>query len=103
MLAAKILHEKVDIGKGRTANLTVMATGVSTKETHFKYQWRRNDTGFPDKVSSINESMLIIPDVSESDAGQYYCTVTNEWDRSVNSEFVTLTVYGMQSLNVGFN
>ena len=77
---------KVDIGKGRSTHLTVVTTGISTKESSFKYQWRRNDTGFPDKVSSINESMLIIPDVSESDAGQYYCTVTNEWNRSVDSD-----------------
>ena len=96
MLTTTILHEKVDIGKGQTASLTVMATGISTKENNFKYQWRkRNGTSFPDKVSSINENMLIIPNVSESDAGQYNCTVTNEWDRSVNSEYVTLTVYGM--------
>ena len=95
MLTTKILHEKVDIGKGKTASLTVMATGISTKENNFKYQWKRNDTSFPDKVSNINESMLIIPNVSESDAGQYYCIVTNEWDRSVDSEYVTLTVYGM--------
>ena len=30
----------------------------------------------------------------ENDAGEYYCTVTNEWDNSVRSKYITLTVQG---------
>ena len=37
---------------------------------------------------------MIIPDVIESDEGQYYCVVTNEWGRSVRSDVFTLTVKG---------
>ena len=88
------------IGEGKTAKITVIATGISTNENNFEYQWRkRNGNGFPDKVSGINESVLTIPNILESDNGQYYCTVTNEWDRSVESDNVTLTVYGMSALN----
>ena len=87
--------EKLIRGEGTTAEFTATATGISTHENNFKYQWRKRDSnGFSDKVSGINESMLTIPDVAESDEGQYYCIVTNEWDRSVESDYVNLTVHG---------
>ena len=39
--------------------------------------------------------MLTIPDVRESDEGLYYCIVTNEWGKSVESNYINFTVYGM--------
>ena len=39
--------------------------------------------------------MLTIPRVLESDEGLYYCIVTNEWNRSVESDNINFTVYGM--------
>ena len=96
MLTASILPKVFSVGEGRTAAITVMATGIRTHENDFRYQWRkRNGSSFPDKVSGINESSLMIPNVLESDNGRYYCIVTNEWDRSVESNDVTLTVFGM--------
>ena len=60
------------------------------------YQWKkRGSDSLPDKVSDVNGKVLIIPNVLESDEGQYYCIVTNEWGRSVESDNVTLTTYGM--------
>ena len=60
------------------------------------YQWRkRGSSSFPDKVTSVNGAVLTIPNLVESDEGVYYCTVTNEWDSSVRSDNVTLSVIGM--------
>ena len=84
------------IGKGPTVTLNASASGVSTNETNFKYQWRKRDSdSFPDKVSGVNGRVLTIPNVNESDSGLYYCTVTNEWDISLESADVQLTVFGM--------
>ena len=43
----------------------------------------------------VNGEILTIPNVLESDEGQYYCIVTNEWNRNVESDEVTLAVFGM--------
>ena len=73
-----------------------MVTGISTDENNFTYQWRkRGSNSFPSKVSGDTGAVLTIPDVLESDEGQYYCTVTNEWDRSIESDDVDLSVFGM--------
>ena len=45
-------------------------------------------------MSGVNGTVLAIPNVLESDEGQYYCIVTNEWGRSVKSNDVTLIVEG---------
>ena len=83
------------IGKGTIAELHAVVTGVSTNESNFIYQWKKRDSdSLPDKVSGVNEEVLTIPNVLESDEGQYYCIVTNEWGRSVESDNVTLTTYG---------
>ena len=85
------------IGKGTTAEFTAIASGVSTNESNFMYQWKkRGNDSLSDKVSGVNEAVLIIPNVDESDEGQYYCIVTNEWEQRVESNNVTLAVYGMQ-------
>ena len=100
-LSISITPNNLLIGKGTTAEFTAMATGISTDDNNFIYQWRKRDSSsLPEKVSGINESVLTIPDALESDEGQYYCTVTNEWDRSVESDNVMVTVFGKLLCNV---
>ena len=83
------------IGKGQTAIFTANTTGISTNENNFVYQWRkRGSNNLPNKVPGSNGPTLTIPNVLESDEGNYYCTVTNEWGRIVESDDVSLTVYG---------
>ena len=73
-----------------------MASGVNTSNSNFVYQWRKRDSNsLPDKVSGVNGSVLTIPNVTESDNGLYFCVVTNEWDRSLESANVELTAFGM--------
>ena len=61
------------------------------------YQWKKrgSDSRLPDKVLGVSGEILTIPNALESDEGQYYCIVTNQWNRSVKSNEVTLTVEGM--------
>ena len=87
------------IGNGTDAKFTAVATGISTNKNNFVYQWRKRDSNnLPDKVTDANETVLIIPNVTESDEGQYYCIVTNEWGTSVESNEVTLSIFGMLML-----
>ena len=59
------------------------------------YQWRKRGSDFlPNKLLSVNETVFTIPDLGISDQGNYYCIVTNEWDRSIVSDDVTLIVKG---------
>ena len=93
-LAISVTPKNVITSKGKTIQFTATTSGVS--KTHCVYQWKKKDsTSLPSKVSGIKEAVLTIPNVLESDEGQYYCIVTNEWDRSVRSSDVILTVYGM--------
>ena len=79
---------------GKTAQFNATASGIN--KMNFEYQWKkRNGNSLPKKVSGVNETTLKIPNVTESDEGQYYCTVTNEWGRSVESNNGTLVVSGM--------
>ena len=80
-------------GKGRIVHFTAVASGISK---NFRHQWRkRGSNSLPNKVSGIDGTVLTIPDVLESDEGQYYCIVTNEWNRSVESDNIILIVQGM--------
>ena len=87
--------ESLKIAKGKTAVFAAMASGISTNENNFIYQWRKRNNTLSEKVLGINESVLTIPDVLKSDEGLYYCIVTNEWGRSVESNDANLTVFGM--------
>ena len=83
-------------GKGRTAHFTAIASGISTNERNFRYQWRkRGSNSLPNKVSGVNGEVFTIPNVLESDEGQYYCIVINEWGKSVESDNIILIVQGM--------
>ena len=98
-MSISIIPNNLLIGKGTTAEFTAMATGISTDDNNFIYQWRKRDSNsLPEKVLGVNESVLTIPDVLESDEGQYYCIVTNEWNRSVESDNVALTIYGTYAI-----
>ena len=102
-MTVEVVPEYSVIGRGKTAIFTAMANGISTTENSFKYQWRKRDSdSLPSKVLGVNERKLTIPNVNASDGGQYYCNVTNEWGSSVESDDVTLTIYGELDSNVSY-
>jgi len=85
------------IGVGGTSQFTATASGVNMG--NFVYQWTKSgDINLPYKVSGVNEAILTIPYLVESDGGVYYCTVTNQWGNSVRSDYVNLTVIGMYAV-----
>ena len=95
-LTVRVMPDELVVGNETIAMFTAMTTGISTNESNFIYQWKkRGSDTLPDKVSGVTGTVLTISNVLKSDEGQYYCIVTNEWDRSVESNNVTLTVYGM--------
>ena len=95
-LTIEVMPKGVVVGQGNPAVFVAVASGINTSNNSFKYQWRKRDSNsLPSKVLGINEEVLTIPNVTSSDEGQYYCTVTNEWDSSVVSDDVTLSIFGM--------
>ena len=79
--------------EGRTAYLTATASGINVN--NYEYQWKKKGSmRLPKKVIGVNRAMLIIPNLTESDEGHYYCIVTNEWGRSLMSGLFALTVEG---------
>ena len=79
---------------GETVQFTATSSGIN--KINFMYEWKkRGSDSLPDKVSGVNEQILTISNVVESDEGQYYCIVTNEWGRSVESNNGSLTFSGM--------
>ena len=95
-LSISIASNNLVIGIGNTAQFNATTSGVSSDGSNFMYEWKkRGSDSLPDKVSGVNREVLTIPNVAESDEGQYYCIVDNEWGRSVESNDATLTVYGM--------
>ena len=81
------------IGERGMATFTATASGVNID--NFIYQWKKRDSdSLPDKVSGVDGITLVIPNLIISDGGQYYCIVTNQWGRSVESNDVILTVEG---------
>ena len=93
-LSIKVTPTIQTIGEQGTARFTATASGANMK--NFVYQWRKKGgSSLPNKASGANGEVLMIPNLVESDEGVYYCTVTNEWDRSVRSDDVSLTVKGL--------
>ena len=93
-LSINLTSTNLEVGEGGTATFTATASGRKTR--NFTYQWRkRGSNSLPDKASGSNGPILTIPNLLESDEGQYYCIVTNEWGRSVESDDTTLTVEGI--------
>ena len=90
------MPSKLQTVRGGTARFTAIASGINTNNDTFIYQWKkRGSNSLPDKVLGGNGTEITIPNVTESDEGFYYCVVTNEWGRSVESNDVNFTVYGM--------
>ena len=82
------------VQEGHKVQLTATAHGINMN--NFVYQWNKRDSDrLPDKVSGVNEIVLMIPNVTDSDEGDYYCIVTNEWGNSKTSDDVSLSVTGM--------
>ena len=95
LLSVSITPNTLSIGKRTTATFNATVNGISTSENNFIYRWmKRGINSLPNKASGINGTVLTIPNVDESDEGRYYCTVTNEWGRSVESNNVTLFTFG---------
>ena len=93
-MTISVTPNRLEIGKTATGKFTAMASGINKRR--FMYEWKkRGDTRLPDKILGSNGTVLTIPNVTESDEGLYYCVVTNQWSRSVESNDVTLTIYGM--------
>jgi len=91
-LVISFVSNSLIIAQGRTVRFTVIASGIGT----LKYQWKkRNVNNLPDKVLGEDTTVLTIPKLDISDEGQYYCIVTNMWNRSMESDNIILTVYGM--------
>jgi len=92
-LFISVTPTNVEIGERGTAGFTATASGI--RRGNFLYQWRKEgSSSLPNKASGINGAVLTIPNLSESDEGKYYCTVTNEWGNSKRSGDVTLSVIG---------
>ena len=72
-----------------TATLGCFAFGYN-----ISYQWIIGSGHFPNKVSGINDSHLVIPDVRYSDENLYIC-VANTKTRCVVSNSTQLIVTGM--------
>ena len=76
----------------QAAAFTCSATGYNVQ-----YQWRIGYGSFPSKVTGINSTTLVIPDVRSSDDNMYGCVISNEegsrGDDGRND--VRLTVTGM--------
>ena len=93
MLSIQIITNSHQIGERGTAVFIATASGINMN--NFMYQWRkRGSDNLPHKVSGVNKATLTIPNLIVSDGGEYYCIVTNEWGRSVESDEVMLTVEG---------
>ena len=91
-LGITVTTDDVLIGEGRTVTFNALARGIGS----LTYQWWKiGSDRLPDKVSGNDTLSLTIPNIEKSDEGDYYCIVTNIWNRSVESNNVTLNVYGM--------
>ena len=92
MVIVSIISNHSLLNKGETVHFTAIASGVGI----LRYQWRKRGVDkLPDKVLGNDTSVLKIPNTDESDEGQYYCIVTNMWNRSMESNHVYLRIYGM--------
>ena len=70
------------------ATLTCNATGKN-----ISYKWKIGSGSFPTKVTGINTTTLVIPDVRSSDDNTYICVASNEGGS--NSSDVKLSITGM--------
>ena len=78
----------------QTVTFACSATGYNVS-----YQWTIGSGSFPDKVTGINSTTLVIPDVRSSDDNTYTCVVSNEGG-NISSNDAPLTVTGMTIMMV---
>ena len=52
-----------------------------------------------DRASGEDTTQLVITSVTTSDRGLYYCIVTNQWGRMVESMRATVKILGKLCLN----
>ena len=69
-----------------TATFITSVSGVGVDK--FTYQWKHNSI----VIAKENESVMVIQGVTESDSGEYECTVRNENGLNVVSNRVYLSV-----------
>ena len=70
------------------ATFTTTVTGVGSD--NFTYQWRYNET----IISGETEDTLILTNLTPENAGEYNCTVLNQYGDSASS-VASLAVTGM--------
>ena len=75
------------------ATFTCSATGYN-----ISYQWTIGSGSFPNKVTGIDSSTLVIPNVRSSDDNTYTCVVSNR--RGTRRNAAQLTVTGMTMMIV---
>ena len=96
----RIVTDPVDVTQriGTTVTLTCSSEGFQSE--NFIYLWT-NSSNYPvyTEASSSGTSHLIFPAVGLSDAGEYRCTVQNEWGRQVmsNTANIQVEIPGMNS------
>ena len=91
-MSITVTSNDILIGEERNVTFNASASGIGT----LRYQWKkRGSDRLPDKVLGNDTLTLTIPNIEKSDEGDYYCIVTNMWNRRVESNSVTLNVYGM--------
>ena len=72
---------------------TITAQGPG--HNNFTYQWKKmSSSSLPSRASGIDTTQLVIRSVTTSDRGSYYCIVTNQWGRMVNSTRATVKILG---------
>ena len=78
---------------GGTLMLTVTAQGPG--HDNFTYQWKKMGTNsLPSRASGVDTKQLVIRSVTTSDKGSYYCTVTNQWGRMMESMRTAVKILG---------
>ena len=80
-----------------TATFTCSAIGYNVS-----YRWIIGSGSFPNKVTSIDSSTLVVPDLRSSDDNTYTCEASNEGGITL-SNAVRLTVIGMAIMLVWFS
>ena len=91
-MAISIVTDHSLVNNGGTVQFTATASGIGI----LRYQWKKRGVDkLPNKVIGDDTLVLRIPDIDGSDEGQYYCVVTNMWNKSVESNQINLTIYGM--------
>jgi len=77
----------------QTATFTCSATGYNVQ-----YEWRIGSGSFPNKVTGINTSTLVIPDVRSSDDNTYRCRASNDGGGRQNGARLMITGMTMMML-----